>query len=41
MVGGTPDAGLPADTSAPPDQQVSSFDSAVVGAAGANAELVL
>ena len=39
MVGGTPDAGLPADTSAAPDQEVSSFDSAVVGAAGANAEL--
>ena len=41
MVGGTPDAGLPPDTSANSDQGVSSFDSAVVGAAGANAELVL
>ena len=39
MVGGTPDAGLPADTGADPDQDVSGFDSAVVGAAGANAEL--
>ena len=35
MVGGTPDAGLPADTSATPEEDVSSFDSAVVGAAGA------
>ncbi len=39
MVGGTPDAGLPADTSAEPDQEVSSFDSAVVGASGANASI--
>ena len=40
MVGGTPDAGLPADTSAEPEQAASSFDSAVVGQAGADAELM-
>ena len=39
MVGGTPDAGLPADKSADPEK-ASSFDSAVVGDAGANAELM-
>lgn len=38
MVGGTPDAGLPADTSSEPEE-ASSFDSAVVGAEGANAEV--
>ena len=40
MVGGAPDAGLPADTSAEPEQAASSFDSAVVGQAGADAELM-
>ena len=40
MVGGTPDAGLPADTSAEPEQAANSFDSAIVGQAGADAELM-
>lgn len=40
MVGGVPDAGLPADTSNTPEEQVSGFDSAVVGQKGAEAELM-